>query len=51
VTPPRPKNNLGWVPKISLDEMVQEMVAHDLDQARQHALLKSSGYKVSVGRE
>lgn len=49
--PSKAKNNLGWVPKISLDEMVQEMIAHDLDQARQHALLKSSGYKVSVGRE
>jgi len=49
--PGKAKEKLGWVPKISLDEMVQEMVVHDLDQAKQHALLKSKGFNVSVGRE
>lgn len=45
------KIKLGWVPKITLDEMVEEMVACDLDKAKQHALLKRQGYKVTVGRE
>jgi hypothetical protein len=27
------------------------MVAYDLDQARQHALLKNNGFNVFVGRE
>jgi GDPmannose 4,6-dehydratase len=49
--PSKAKNKLGWMPKITLDEMVQEMVAHDLDKAKQHALLKSVGFTVSVGRE
>jgi len=49
--PSKAKEKLGWVPKITLDEMVEEMVAHDLDKAKQHALLKSEGFKVSVGRE
>lgn len=49
--PTKAKEKLGWVPRITLDEMVEEMVAHDLDKARQHALLKSEGFKVSVGRE
>ncbi|CAG4887821.1 GDP-mannose 4,6-dehydratase [Paraburkholderia saeva] len=49
--PTKAKDSLGWVPKITLDEMVEEMVAHDLDKARQHALLKSKGFTVSVGRE
>lgn len=49
--PTKAKEKLGWVPKITLDEMVEEMVADDLDKARQHALLKSRGFKVSVGRE
>ena len=49
--PTKAKQKLGWVPKITLDEMVEEMVAHDLDLARQHALLKREGFKVSVGRE
>ena len=49
--PTKAKEKLGWVPQITLDEMIQEMVAHDLDAARQHALLASNGFKVSVGRE
>ena len=49
--PRKAKEKLGWVPKITLDEMVEEMVAYDLDQARQHALLTSNGFKISVGRE
>jgi GDPmannose 4,6-dehydratase len=49
--PTKAKDKLGWVPKITLDEMVEEMVACDLDKAKQHALLKQQGFKVSVGRE
>ena len=49
--PSKAKEKLGWVPKITLDEMVSEMVSHDLDQAKQHTLLKSKGFKVSAGRE
>ena len=49
--PTKAKEKLGWVPKITLDEMVEEMVASDLDKAKQLALLKSQGFKVSVGRE
>ncbi|RQH08364.1 GDP-mannose 4,6-dehydratase [Paraburkholderia dinghuensis] len=49
--PTKAKTKLGWVPRITLDQMVAEMVAHDLDKARQHALLKSVGFTVSVGHE
>ena len=49
--PAKAKEKLGWVPEVTLDEMIQEMVANDLDQARQHALLKTHGYAVSVGKE
>lgn len=49
--PTKAKEKLGWTPRITLHEMIAEMVAHDLDRARQHALLKSSGYKISVSRE
>ncbi|QKO22993.1 GDP-mannose 4,6-dehydratase [Rhodoferax sp. BAB1] len=45
------KQDLGWIPQITLDEMVQEMVAHDLEQARQHALLQKHGYVVQVSKE
>lgn len=45
------KANLGWVPEITLDQMVGEMVDYDLDQARQHALLKQHGYAVTASLE
>ncbi len=45
------KKDLGWIPQITLDEMVQEMVASDLEQARQHALLQKHGYIVQVSKE
>lgn len=49
--PTKAKEKLGWVPEITLDEMIVEMVANDLDKAKQHALLKHHGYAVSVGKE
>jgi len=49
--PGKAKADLGWIPQITLDEMIDEMVAHDLDQARRHALLNRNGYAVSVSRE
>jgi GDPmannose 4,6-dehydratase len=49
--PSKAKQKLGWVPEITLDQMVKEMVAYDLEQAKQHALLKDHGYAVHVGKE
>ena len=45
------KVRLGWLPEITLDEMIDEMVAHDLDDARQHALLHQHGYSVAIRKE
>jgi GDPmannose 4,6-dehydratase len=45
------KHDLGWIPQITLDEIVQEMVAFDLVQAKQRALLKQHGYDVQVSKE
>ncbi len=49
--PSKAKQILGWVPEITAQEMCKEMVAHDLAQAKQHALLKANGYKVNVSVE
>jgi GDPmannose 4,6-dehydratase len=49
--PSKAKKELGWVPEITLDEMIKEMVAYDLEQAKQHALLKNHGYVVHVAKE
>ena len=49
--PAKAKQKLGWVPEITLDEMIVEMVANDLDHAKQHVLLKNHGHSVAVGKE
>ncbi|MBU3627210.1 GDP-mannose 4,6-dehydratase [Polynucleobacter sp. JS-Safj-400b-B2] len=45
------RTKLGWAPEITLDQMIVEMVANDLDQAKQHALLGKHGFNVAVGKE
>lgn len=49
--PTKAKDKLGWVPEITIHEMCREMVTHDLEQAKQHALLKQHGYTVSLSSE
>lgn len=49
--PSKAKSVLGWTPEITTQEMCAEMVAYDLAQAKQHALLKHHGYDVSVTTE
>lgn len=49
--PTKAKEKLGWVPEITLDEMVKEMVSVDLAEAKKHALLKRHGYNVNVSVE
>ena len=49
--PTKAKEKLDWVPEITLDQMIVKMVANDLDQAKQHALLHKHGYSVAVGKE
>ena len=49
--PTKAHKALGWKPTTTLEEMVQEMVSHDLDQARQQALLRASGFSVNTPQE
>jgi GDPmannose 4,6-dehydratase len=49
--PTKAKQKLGWMPEITVQQMCQEMVAYDLAQAKQHALLKLHGYSVNVSVE
>ena len=48
--PAKAKAELGWVPEITLKEMVVEMVASDLEEAKRHALLRTHGYLSAVVR-
>ncbi len=43
--PTKAKEKLGWVPKITLEEMVHEMMEHDLTLAQRDALVKEHGYR------
>lgn len=49
--PSKAKAKLGWVPEITVEEMCVEMVANDLQQAKQHALLKANGFDVAISLE
>ena len=49
--PTKAKEKLGWTPQISVQAMIKEMVQYDLDQAKQHAILKSHGFSISVTQE
>ena len=44
--PSKAKKKLGWIPKISFEEMVIEMVEKDFDLAKKDALMKSHGYSI-----
>ena len=39
------KTKLGWTPKITLAELVQEMVASDYDAARRDSMVKQAGFQ------
>lgn len=49
--PTKAKEELGWVPEITVEEMCSEMVAADLISAKRHALLKQHGYHIPVATE
>jgi GDPmannose 4,6-dehydratase len=49
--PSKAKEKLGWIPTTTLEQMIEEMVAYDLDQAKRHSLLKQSGFEVNVYKE
>ena len=44
------KIKLGWKPEISLEELCEEMVNFDLDEARKRRLLISHGHEVDIPR-
>jgi GDPmannose 4,6-dehydratase len=45
------RERLGWVSTTTLEQLVDEMMRHDLDLARREALLRRHGFDVNVGRE
>jgi len=43
--PSKAKQKLGWVPKITLPELVKEMVEYDYSAARRDSLVKLAGFQ------
>ncbi|MEM7708761.1 MAG: GDP-mannose 4,6-dehydratase [Pseudomonadota bacterium] len=46
--PSKARELLGWEPEITVEEMCAEMVAHDLVDAKRHALLRDHGLELPV---
>jgi GDPmannose 4,6-dehydratase len=49
--PSKAKRKLGWEPQHSLVELVEDMMEHDLADAKKENLLKSNGYSVANPQE
>ena len=49
--PSKAKKKLGWTPKTTLEELVAEMVADDVEEAKKEAYLKRKGFAVVGARE
>jgi len=49
--PSKAKEKLGWVPRITLDEMIAEMIANDLTESKKQRHLKNHGFAVNVAHE
>ena len=39
------REDLGWTPKISLEELVEEMVDHDIEKAKKLVYINKKGFK------
>jgi len=49
--PSKAKQQLGWVPEITVQEMCAEMVEEDLKIAQRHTILKENGHDIPVSIE
>ena len=41
------REDLGWTPKISLEELVEEMIKHDYQVSKREYFLKEKGYSIN----
>ena len=49
--PSKARQKLGWTPTTTLEELVAEMVAADVEEAKKEAYLKRKGFAVVGSRE
>lgn len=49
--PTKAKTKLGWVPKVSFNALVKEMISEDFELAKRDAFIKKHGYKTFCHEE
>jgi len=49
--PTKAKEKLGWAPTTTLEELVAEMVATDVEEAKKEAYLRLKGFDVVGAKE
>lgn len=49
--PSKAREELGWVPEISLKEMCHEMMESDLEEAKKNRILIDFGHDLTISRE
>jgi len=45
------RDKLGWVPKISLEDLIGEMIEIDMEEAKKGMILKKEGFKITESIE
>ena len=46
--PSKARKKLGWEPKISLDDLIEEMISFDIKEAKKELVLKRAGYDINL---
>jgi len=49
--PSKAKEKLGWIPEISFNHMIEEMMESDLVEAQKLSFLRDNGFIFSLGQE
>ena len=49
--PSKAKKELGWEPKISLDDLIKEMICEDLKKVKEELVLKEQGFDIFSSTE
>jgi len=49
--PAKAREELGWTPKISFEELVSEMVQHDMEETRRDSMCQDEGFRVNTYNE
>ncbi len=49
--PTKAREQMGWQPEITVEQMCVEMVAHDVDVAKRDSLLKKHGFDIAKAHE